>query len=319
MAGYIIRRLAALVPILVGVSIAVFLLVRIMPGNFAQLMLGPNATPEQVQSLEHEYGLDKPVFEQYVDWISGVSRGDVGRSYLRDRGVAQEIMSRLPITGQLLIMTIATTAILGMTIGMVSAMNHRRPMDAILRGVSIVGMSVPSFWVATLVILLPSLFFSYAPPFKHVSFFENPWDNMREYGPPALVLGFASACGLARIVRGSVLGVMGQDFLRTARAKGLSERLVMRRHALGNAMLPIVTILGLEAATLMGGTVIIEQVFNLNGLGRLFYESVTMRDYPVIQVMALYTAIVFVVLFLIIDLTYAWLDPRVRLTGGRSA
>jgi peptide/nickel transport system permease protein len=319
MAGYIIRRLAALVPILVGVSIAVFLLVRIMPGNFAQLMLGPNATPEQVQSLEHEYGLDKPVFEQYVDWISGVSRGDVGRSYLRDRGVAQEIMSRLPITGQLLIMTIATTAILGMTIGMVSAMNHRRPMDAILRGVSIVGMSVPSFWVATLVILLPSLFFSYAPPFKHVSFFENPWDNMREYGPPALVLGFASACGLARIVRGSVLGVMGQDFLRTARAKGLSERLVMRRHALGNVMLPIVTILGLEAATLMGGTVIIEQVFNLNGLGRLFYESVTMRDYPVIQVMALYTAIVFVVLFLIIDLTYAWLDPRVRLTGGRSA
>ena len=319
MAGYIIRRLAALVPILVGVSIAVFLLVRIMPGNFAQLMLGPNATPEQVQSLEHEYGLDKPVFEQYVDWISGVSRGDVGRSYLRDRGVAQEIMSRLPITGQLLIMTIATTAILGMTIGMVSAMNHRRPVDAILRGVSIVGMSVPSFWVATLVILLPSLFFSYAPPFKHVSFFENPWDNMREYGPPALVLGFASACGLARIVRGSVLGVMGQDFLRTARAKGLSERLVMRRHALGNVMLPIVTILGLEAATLMGGTVIIEQVFNLNGLGRLFYESVTMRDYPVIQVMALYTAIVFVVLFLIIDLTYAWLDPRVRLTGGRSA
>ena len=319
MAGYIIRRLAALVPILVGVSIAVFLLVRIMPGNFAQLMLGPNATPEQVQSLEHEYGLDRPVFEQYVDWISGVSRGDLGRSYLRDRGVAQEIMSRLPITGQLLIMTIATAAILGVTIGMVSAMNHRRPMDAILRGVSIVGMSVPSFWVATLVILLPSLFFSYAPPFKHVGFFENPWDNMREYGPPALVLGFASACGLARIVRGSVLGVMGQDFLRTARAKGLNERLVMRRHALGNVMLPIVTILGLEAATLMGGTVIIEQVFNLNGLGRLFYESVTMRDYPVIQVMALYTAIVFVVLFLIIDLTYAWLDPRVRLTGGRSA
>ena len=319
MTGYIIRRLAALVPILIGVSIAVFLLVRIMPGNFAQLMLGPNATPEQVESLEHEYGLDRPVFEQYVDWVSGVLRGDLGRSYIRGRGVAEEIMSRLPITGQLLIMTIATAAILGVTIGMVSAMNHRRPVDAILRGVSIVGMSVPSFWVATLVILLPSLFFSYAPPFRHVGFFENPWDNIREYGPPALVLGFASACGLGRIVRGSVLGVMGQDFLRTARAKGLNERVVMRRHALGNAMLPIVTILGLEAATLMGGTVIIEQVFNLNGLGRLFYESVTMRDYPVIQVMALYTAIVFVVLFLIIDLTYAWLDPRVRLTGGRSA
>jgi peptide/nickel transport system permease protein len=319
MTGYIIRRLAALVPILLGVSIAVFLLVRIMPGNFAQLMLGPNATPEQVQSLEHEYGLDKPVFEQYVDWISGVSRGDLGRSYLRGRGVASEIVSRLPITGQLLIMTMGTTVILGLTIGVVSAMNHRRPADNVLRIVSIIGMSVPAFWVATLVILLPSLYFSYAPPFKHVGFFENPWDNLRQYGPPALVLGFASACGLARIVRGSVLGVLGQDFMRTARAKGLSEPVVVRRHALGNVMLPVVTILGLEAATLMGGTVIIEQVFALNGLGRLFYESVTMRDYPVIQVMALYTALVFVVLFLIIDLMYAWLDPRVRLTGGKSA
>jgi len=319
MTAYIIRRLAALVPILLGVSIAVFLLVRIVPGNFAQLMLGPNATPQQVASLEHEYGLDKPVFEQYVDWIKGASHGDLGRSFLRDRGVGQEIMSRLPITGELVIMSMAATVIVGVAIGMVSAANHRRPVDSILRGVSILGMSVPSFWVGTLVILLPSLFFSYAPPFKHVGFFQNPWDNMREYGPPALVLGVASGCGLARIVRGSVLGVLGQDFMRTARAKGLAEQVVLRRHALGNVMLPIVTILGLQAATLMGGTVIIEQIFNLNGLGRLFFESVTMRDYPVLQAMALYSAVIFVVLFLIIDLTYAWLDPRVRLTGGRGA
>ena len=319
MTAYIIRRLAALVPILLGVSIAVFLLVRIVPGNFAQLMLGPNATPQQVESLEHEYGLDKPVLEQYVDWIKGASHGDLGRSFLRDRGVAQEIVSRLPITGELVIMSMVTTVIVGVAIGMVSAANHRRPLDSVLRGVSILGMSVPSFWVGTLVILLPSLFFSYAPPFKHVGFFQNPWDNLREYGPPALVLGVASGCGLARIVRGSVLGVMGQDFMRTARAKGLAEQVVLRRHALGNVMLPIVTILGLQAASLMGGTVIIEQIFNLNGLGRLFYESVTMRDYPVLQAMALYSAVIFVVLFLVIDLTYAWLDPRVRLTGGRGA
>jgi peptide/nickel transport system permease protein len=282
-------------------------------------MLGPNATPQQVESLEHEYGLDKPVLEQYADWMKGASHGDLGRSFLRDRGVAQEIVSRLPITGELVIMSMVTTVIVGVAIGMVSAANHRRPLDSILRGVSILGMSVPSFWVGTLVILLPSLFFSYAPPFKHVGFFQNPWDNLREYGPPALVLGVASGCGLARIVRGSVLGVMGQDFMRTARAKGLAEQVVLRRHALGNVMLPIVTILGLQAASLMGGTVIIEQIFNLNGLGRLFYESVTMRDYPVLQAMALYSAVIFVVLFLIIDLTYAWLDPRVRLTGGRGA
>jgi peptide/nickel transport system permease protein len=216
-------------------------------------------------------------------------------------------------------MTVMVTAVLGIGMGVLAAANHRRVLDHLLRSVSIFGMSVPTFWVATLVILIPSLLFAYAPPFGHVSFFENPVDNLRQYGPPALVLGFASACGLSRIVRGSILGVLGQDFMRTARAKGLSEAIVLRRHALGNVMLPVVTILGIEAATLMGGTVIIEQVFNLNGLGRLLLDSVTMRDYPVIQVMALYTALVFVILFLVIDLMYASLDPRVRLTGGRSA
>jgi peptide/nickel transport system permease protein len=317
MTGYIIRRLAALAPILLGVSIVVFLLVRIMPGNFAQMMLGPNATPQQVEELESEYGLDRPLLEQYFDWIGGVLRGDLGDSYVRDRGVADELIHRLPVTAELLILTVGVTVLLGLALGAVAAMNHRRPVDGVLRGVSILGMSVPTFWAATLVLLLPSLFFSYAPPFQHVSFFENPWDNLREYGPPALVMGFASACGLARIVRGGLLGVLGSDYIRTARSKGLSEGLVVRRHAMGNAMLPVITILGLEVATLMGGTVIIEQVFALNGLGRLMLDSVTARDYPVIQVMALYAAVIFVLIFLFIDLAYAWLDPRVRLTGGR--
>ena len=317
MTGYIVRRLVALVPILLGVSIVVFLLVRIMPGNFAQMMLGPNATPRQIETLESEYGLDRPMLEQYFDWIGGVLRGDLGDSYIRDRSVSSELIDRLPVTGELLILTIGVTVLLGLTLGAVAAMNHRRPVDGILRGVSILGMSVPTFWVATLVLLLPSIFFSYAPPFQDVSFFESPWDNLREYGPPALVLGFASACGLARIVRGGLLGVLSSDYIRTARSKGLNERVVVRRHAMGNAMLPVVTILGLEIATLLGGTVIIEQVFALNGLGRLMLESVTARDYPVIQVMALYAAVVFVLMSLFIDLAYAWLDPRVRLTGGR--
>ncbi len=317
MTGYIIRRMAALVPILFGVSVVVFVLVRIMPGNIAQLMLGPNATPDQVQELEHEFGLDRPLVEQYFDWIGGVLQGDLGDSYVRHQSVASELLDRLPVTGELLILTIGVTVVLGLMLGVAAAMNHRRPADGILRGVSILGMSVPTFWTATLVILLPSIFFSYAPPFEHVSFFEDPWDNLREYGPPALVLGFASACGLSRIVRGGLLGVMNSDYIRTARAKGLEESVVVRRHALGNAMLPVVTILGLEVATLMGGTVIIEQVFALNGLGRLMLESVRARDYPVIQVMALYAAVAFVVMSLLIDIAYAWLDPRVRLTGGR--
>lgn len=316
MTGYIIRRLAALVPILIGVSLVVFFLVRIMPGNVAQLMLGPNARPEQVKALEREFGLDRPLLEQYFDWVGGVVRGDLGNSYVRDESVGSELLDRLPITGELLILTIGVTVVLGITLGVVAATNHRRPADGILRVVSILGMSVPTFWTATLVLLLPSIFFSYAPPFRHVSFFENPWDNLREYGPPALVLGFASACGLARVIRGGLLGVLSSDYIRTARSKGLGERVVVRRHALGNAMLPVVTILGLEVAMLMGGAVIIEQVFALNGLGRLMLESVTARDYPVIQVMALYAATIFVLMSLLIDLAYAWLDPRVRLTGG---
>jgi len=317
--GYIVRRLIAMVPILFGISILVFVAARVMPGNIAQLKAGQDATPEQVAELEHEYGIDKPLVEQYVIWLRDVSHLDLGESLLRNQPVADEITSRLPVTGQLLIMTMCVSATLGLTIGILSAMNRGRFLDSLLRGVSILGMSVPTFWVATLVILLPSIYFSYAPPFGHVGFFQNPWDNLRQYSPPALVLGFASGCGLARIVRGSILGVVSQDFMRTARAKGLSESVVIRRHALGNVMLPIITILGMEAVGLLGGTVIVEQVFNLNGLGRFLLESALSRDYPAIQAMALIVGVVVMTLFLFIDLTYAWLDPRVRLTGESHA
>ena len=316
MAGYIVRRFLAMVPILFGLSILVFILCRMAPGNIAMIKAGPNGTPEQIAQYEHLYGLDKPLIQQYVVWLRDASHLDFGQSLLRDRPIKDEVASRLPITAQLLIMTMGVSATLGLTIGTVSAMNHGRPLDSLLRGVSILGMSVPTFWVATLVILLPSIYFSYAPPFSHIGFFQNPWDNLREYGPPALVLGFASGCGLGRIVRGSILGVISQDFMRTARAKGLGETTVIRRHALGNVMLPIITVLGMEALGLLGGTVIIEQVFNLNGLGRFMYESALSRDYTAIQAMALIVGVAVMLLFLLRDLTYAWLDPRVRLVGG---
>jgi peptide/nickel transport system permease protein len=317
--GYIVRRVIAMVPILFGISVLVFVAARVMPGNIAQLKAGQDATPEQVAELEHQYGIDKPLVEQYVIWLRDISHLDLGESMLWNQPVADEITSRLPVTGQLLIMTMCVSVLIGLSIGVVSAMKHGGPLDSLLRGVSILGMSVPTFWVATLVIVLPSIYFSYAPPFSHVGFFQNPWDNLREYGPPSLVLGFASGCGLARIVRGSILGVVGQDFMRTARAKGLPESVVIRRHALGNVMLPIITIVGMEAVGLLGGTVIIERVFNLNGLGRFLLESALSRDYPAIQAMALIVGVVVMTLFLFIDLAYAWLDPRVRLTGESHA
>jgi peptide/nickel transport system permease protein len=316
MQGYIVRRLLAMVPILLGLSILVFVLCRIAPGNIAQIKLGQNATPEQIAAMEHQYGLDKPMVEQYLIWLKDIAHLDLGQSLLHDRPIAGEIAERLPVTAELLIITLLVSATLGLTIGVLSAMNRGHLVDSLLRGVSIFGMSVPAFWVATLVILLPSIYWSYAPPFGHVGFFQDPWDNLREYVPPALVLGFASGCGLARVVRGSILGVMGQDFLRTARAKGLKESIVIRRHALGNAMLPVITVLGMEALGLLGGTVIIEMVFNLNGFGRLFFESAFTRDYTTIQAMTLIVGVVVMLMVLLIDLTYAWLDPRVRLTGG---
>ena len=319
MIAYIVRRLLALIPILFGVSVLVFFAAHAMRGNIAQMKLGPNATPEQVAQLEHAYGLDRPLLEQYSSWLGDIVHLDLGRSLLYDRPIADEIAARLPVTGELLIITLGVATMLGLAMGVLSAMNYHRPLDAILRGVSILGMSVPTFWVATLVLLLPSIWFAYAPPLGHVGFFQDPWENLREYGPPALVLGFASACGLARIVRGSILGVIGQDFMRTARAKGLSEGVVIRRHALGNAMLPIITVIGMETVGLVGGTVIIEMVFNLNGLGRLLLESALGRDYPTIQAMALLVAVLVMALSLFIDITYAWLDPRVRLTGGSNA
>jgi peptide/nickel transport system permease protein len=315
MPAYIARRLLAMVPILFGLSILVFILCRIAPGNIAQIKAGPNGTPEQIAMYEHMYGLDKPMPAQYLTWLRDASHLDFGTSLLRDRPINDEIASRLPVTLQILIMTLGVSTLIGLTIGIVSAMNRGRLIDSLLRGVSILGMSVPTFWVATLVILLPSIYWSYAPPFSHVGFFQNPWDNMREYGPPALILGFASGCGLGRIVRGSILGVVGQDFMRTARAKGLSEVAVVRRHALGNVMLPIITILGMEALGLLAGAVIVEQVFNLNGLGRFTLESALSRDYTAIQAMALIIGAAVMLMFLLRDLTYAWLDPRVRLTG----
>ncbi len=316
MQGYIVRRLIAMVPIIFGLSILVFILCRIAPGNIAVIKLGQNATPEQIAAMEHQYGLDKPMVEQYLIWLKDVAHLNLGTSLLLDRPISGEIKERLPVTLELLIITMLVSATLGLTIGTLSARYHTRFLDTLLRGVSILGMSVPAFWVATLVILLPSIWFSYAPPFSHVSFFQNPWDNLREYGPPALVLGFASGCGLARIVRGAILGVVGQDFLRTARAKGLPESVVIRRHALGNAMLPIITVLGMEALGLLGGSVIIEMVFNLNGFGRLFFESAFTRDYTTIQAQTLIVGVAVMLMMLFIDLMYAWLDPRVRLTGG---
>jgi peptide/nickel transport system permease protein len=317
MQGYIARRLAGIVPTLLGISVLVFILVRVMPGDVAEFMAGPGANRQQIELIREQLRLNRPLPSQYLSWLGDVLHGHFGTSYQRGVPVIDEIARRFPVTLQLLIMTVGVSLLVGVPLGALAAVKRGGWVDALVRGFSIVGLSIPSFWAATLVILLPAIYFSYAPPFANVSFFENPWDNLREYGPPSLVLGLGSAAALARVVRAALLDVLGADYIRTARSKGLREVVVIRRHALGNAMLPIVTVVGLEVATLLGGAVLIEQVFALPGLGRLMLESLLMRDYPVVQTMALYIALIVMLMTLTVDVLYARLDPRVRYQGRR--
>lgn len=312
MRQYILRRLFFLIPVVVLVSIAVFWALRFMPGDVAELMLGQAATSEALQEVREELGLDKPVVRQYFDWLGQVFTGDLGDSIMMGTSVGGEIKSRLPITLELLAFTLLFTVILGVTFGVLSAVLQDSPVDYLVRVVSILGLSIPSWWFGVMVLLIPSVLWAYSPPLGYVSLQENVWDNLRQFVPPAFILGAASSAGVMRLTRSALLEVLRQDYIRTARAKGLIERRVISRHALKNAMIPVVTVLGMQLTVLLGGALIIEQVFGLEGLGRYLYQAVLQRDYPVVQAMTLYIAIVVVIVQLAVDVSYAWFDPRIR-------
>jgi peptide/nickel transport system permease protein len=312
MRQYIVRRLLFLVPVVVAVSIAVFWALRIMPGDVAELMLGQTATTQSLREVREDLGLDKPVVQQYFDWVRQVATGDLGESILMGTSVGSEIMSRLPITLELLLLTLLFTIVLGVAFGVLSAVLQDSPLDYLVRTVSILGLSIPSWWFGIMVLLIPSVLWAYAPPLGYVSVQENLWDNLRQFVPPAFILGAASSAGVMRLTRSALLEVLRQDYILTARSKGLLERRVISRHALKNAMIPVITVLGMQLAALLGGALIIEQVFGLEGLGRYLYQAVLQRDYPVVQALTLYIAVVVVVVQLLVDVSYAWFDPRIR-------
>lgn len=312
MRQYIVRRLLFLVPVVAAVSVAVFWALRIMPGDVAQLMLGQTATTRSLHEVREDLGLDKPVVQQYFDWVRDVATGDLGESILMGTSIGGEIMSRLPITLELLILTLLFTTVLGVTFGVLSAVLQDSPVDYLVRTVSILGLSIPSWWFGIMVLLIPSVLWAYSPPLGHVSLQENLWDNLRQFVPPAFILGAASSAGVMRLTRSALLEVLRQDYIRTARSKGLLERRVIGRHALKNAMIPVITVLGMQLAGLLGGAVIIEQVFGLEGLGRYLFQAVLQRDYPVVQALTLYIAVIVVVVQLAVDVSYAWFDPRIR-------
>ncbi len=313
MQRYITRRLLQAVVILFVLSIAVFLLLRVAPGaDPARLRCNLGCNEERYQATRAEMGLDDPYIVQYGTWSKQLVTGSLGRDW-NGFAVSSELQKRLPVTVELLIITFMTTVAVGIPLGILSALYRNSPADYGARLTAVLGLAVPNFWFATLVILIPIQVWGYAPPLTGaVGFMDSPWDNLRQYVPPAIVLGAVSAAGIMRLTRSEMLEVMRQDYVRTARSKGLRERVVIGRHALKNSLIPVLTVLGLQLAGLFGGAVIVERVFNLPGVGNYFFEALFEKDFQVVQTLTLYTGVVVVSMNLFVDILYAWLDPRIR-------
>jgi peptide/nickel transport system permease protein len=317
MREFIIRRLLLVVPIMIGVSFLTFVVFSMIPGDAAEMACGFGCTPETVEALRKDRGLDRPWYEQYWDWMSGVFQGDFGTSLTEGRlPVATELERRLPVTAQLTVLTLLLSLVLGVPPGILSAIRPGTLIDWFARFVSVLWLSIPSFYLGILLLTFGFIWFGWSPPqFETgttVSIFEDPWLNLQQFFFPSFVLATGTAAVIMRLTRSAMLEVMRNDYIRTAWSKGLRERTVVYRHALKNAFIPVVTIIGLQLGALLGGAVLVEMVFGLNGVGLYLLESVLRRDFIVVQSLVLLFALAYVTANLLVDLAYAWLDPRIR-------
>ncbi|GAC1316967.1 MAG: ABC transporter permease [Chloroflexota bacterium] len=301
-----------LVPVLVGISVLVFLLVHLIPGDVAQILLGTQATDQQIETLRRSYGLDRPLPLQYLDWLAHIVRGDFGVSFRTSRAVFPDLVARFGLTVQLTVLSMLIALVVAIPLGVTSAAHRGRRSDAIARVLSLLALSIPNFWLGTMLILLVTAVFHWLPPVGAVNMLEDPWRALQTLILPALALGTAVAAFITRMIRSSVLEVLRQDFIRTARAKGLRENVVLYRHALKNAFIPVLTVIGVQIGYLLGGAVIVESIFSLPGMGRFLLDSINSRDYAIVQGGVLLIALVFSVVNLGVDLLYGWLDPRIR-------
>jgi peptide/nickel transport system permease protein len=311
MLRFVARRFAATIPTLFVVSLVMFAVIHLTPGDPAQLILGEDATPQALASMRTALGEDQPLPVQYLAWLSAFVRGDMGRSLATNQPVTEAIASRIPITLELTVFALAVAVLIGIPLGVVAALRRGSAIDIIATGVALFGVSLPTFVFALVGILVFSLWLRVLPPTGYIPFFEDPLRNLRLMLMPSVVLGAALAGILARLTRSGMLETMGADFIRTARAKGLSPRSVVIRHALRNALLPVVTILGIEAGTLLGGAIVTETVFTLPGIGKLVVDSIFARDFPMVQATIVFLALARIGANLASDLTFAAVDPRV--------
>ena len=314
MQAYLARRLLALIPTLFFASVIVFVTVRLIPGNVIDLMLANNplASEKDRGAIEAALGLDRPMYIQYFRWAGNALQGDLGRSLWQDTPVTHEIAARLPVTLELALLAMIIAILIALPVGVYSALRQDTAGDYVTRSISILMLAIPSFWLGTLVMVFPSIWWGWAPELRYVGFLQNPVQNLRMMLLPALILGAGLAALNMRLVRTTMLEVLRQDYIRTAWAKGLNERLIVTRHALRNALIPVVTLLGIEVAGVIGGAVILEQIFVLPGMGLLLLEAVGTRDYPVITGVFLVVGVAVMLINLLVDLSYGLLDPKVR-------
>ncbi len=313
---YLLQRLVATVPVLVGVSIIVFVIMRVAPGDVAQMLMGGetggSAGAQELRQFRHHLGLDRPYYVQYADYLAGLVRLDPGPSLWTSQPVMAELDRRIPVTLELTALAVGISWVIAVPTGVLSAVFQDTWVDYVFRVFSIAGLAMPVFWMGTLLVFLLTLQFHWMPPLGYVSLVDNPWHNVQQFIWPALILGYATAAILSRITRSTVLEVLREDYVRTARAKGLRGAVVVARHVLKNAMAPVLTLSAVQMGNLLGGAVISETIFTLPGVGRFLVDAILHRDYPVVQTIVILFAVVVVGLNLATDLLYAWIDPRTR-------
>ena len=315
MTTYLLKRLALVIPTLLGITLIVSLSVRFLPGNIVDQLLGDEASfvnPETRAAMEARFSLDQSPMAQYVTWTGDLVQGDLGRSLISGRAITEDLKVRLPVTMQLGLMGLIVAVIIAIPVGVISAVRQDGPIDYITRSFAVVLLATPNFWIALLAITYGFILFDWTPPLAY----SKPWDdlpaNIRSLWVPALILGTHATGSIMRIMRATMLETLRQDYIRTAWSKGLRERSVVMRHAFRNAFIPVITVIGLQIPSLVGGTVILERIFSIPGMGNYLLNSIQQRDYPVVQAVVLVTAFVVVFTNLIVDVTYAIIDPRIR-------
>ncbi|HEV8094682.1 MAG TPA: ABC transporter permease [Burkholderiales bacterium] len=315
MGAYLVRRLALMLLTLFGMSVLIFVLLRVVPGNITDIIFDSAGyvNERQKKKIEQQLGLDQPIVVQYGRWIAGLAKGDLGYAYVSEKPALDEILPRIPVTAKLAVLALFFSVLIGVPLGVISAVRQDTTLDYVLRIVSLSGLSLPSFWLGLLILMAFVHWFGWIPIYQSSP--GSLWKEVALLSIPAAAVGFRSSALVMRLTRSSMLEVLRQDYIRTARAKGASDTSVHYDHALRNAVLPVVTIIGIEAAFLIGGLIVTETVFNIPGVARFLVEAIRWRDYPIVQNLVMFIAVVVVAVNFLVDMTYAVLDPRIRYEG----